>query len=175
MGAALGRGDGVTVRLDEPVTRRRPVDRPFHLARRAELFLKIHGARKGLRRIGAGRAKRFVQVVRQTTGEVKGRLKRGFLVINGGFPADFDATEQVGLGSDRFKEPRRFELVVPEYLGVGMKGHHGAAPVGGLADLFGWSLGDAPTEPLFVQLFVARHLHDHAVRQRVHHRGPYPV
>ncbi len=44
VGAALGRGDGVTVGLDEPVARGRPVDCPFDLARLAELGFEIDRA-----------------------------------------------------------------------------------------------------------------------------------
>ena len=97
MGAAFGRGHGVTVGLDEAVAGRGPVDRPFDLARHAELSWN----RPCLRRAFRHRwwpCPAFVQVVGQAAGEVEGRLQRRVAVVDLGFPADFDAREQVGLG-----------------------------------------------------------------------------
>ena len=53
MRAAFGRGNGVTIGLDETVARRGPVDRPFDFARNLE-FLEIDGARKWGFGVGGG-------------------------------------------------------------------------------------------------------------------------
>ena len=52
MRAAFGGGDGVTIGLDEPIARGRPIDGPFDFARHAEFFLEIDDTGKG--RIGIG-------------------------------------------------------------------------------------------------------------------------
>ncbi len=103
------------------------------------------------------------------------RLKRGFAIVDGGFPADFNAGEQVGLGADRFEQSGRFEPVLAKDLFVGVESHRGAAPVGGRADLFDRPKRQPARETLFVQLFVAGHLHHHGIRQRVDHRGADPM
>ena len=97
MGAAFGGRDCVAVRLDHAVPRGCPVYRPFDRARRVELLAKLHLPGKGLVGIGRGPFKCFVEIVRQAAWKVKDRFGRGLAIVNGGFPADFDARKQVGL------------------------------------------------------------------------------
>ena len=163
VGAALGGGDGVTVRLDEPIACGGPVDGPFHLAGGVEFFLKIHRAGKGAIGIGAGVAQGFFQVIGQTTGKVKRGLAGGFAIGDGRFPANFHTRKQIGLRAHHFQKPRGFEPVAAKNLLVGVKCHRGAAAVGGCAQLCHRAQRRAARKTLFVKLFVAGHLHDHAV------------
>ena len=59
---------------------------------------------------------------------MEGGLGGGLAVVDGGFPADFDAREEVGLGADGFDHPRGFEAVVAEDLFDGVEGGGGACP-----------------------------------------------
>ena len=102
-------------------------------------------------------------------------LRRGFAVVDRGLPADFDAGEEVGFGTDRFEKAGRFETVRAEDFGVGMEGHSGAAAVGGGANLFDGAQRDSAGEALFDEFLVAGHLHDHRVRERVDDRCAHPV
>ena len=83
MGAALGRGDGVAVGLDEAVAHGCPVDGPFDLAGLSEFFVEFDGASEGFVGIGCGCAEGFAQVVGEAAGEVEGRLDRGFAIVDG--------------------------------------------------------------------------------------------
>ena len=100
MGAAFGGGNCITVGLDEPVARRGPIDRPFHFARGLKALLKINNAAKGLFGIGGCAVKRFIKVIAQSAREMKGRLGRGFTVVNFGFPANFYTAKKIGFGTD---------------------------------------------------------------------------
>ena len=175
MGAALGRGDGVTVGLDETVARGRPVDRPFDLARHAKALLELDGARKRVLGIGRGLAQRLAQVVGQAAGEVEGRLHRRVAVFDLGLPADLDAGEEIGLGADHLEQARGFEAVRAKNLFVGVEGHGGAPAVGGRADLLHRALRDAAREALLKEFTVPRDLYDHGIAERVDHRSANPV
>ncbi|MHC3925693.1 hypothetical protein ACMZ4W_00781 [Brevundimonas naejangsanensis] len=100
MGAAVGRRDGVAVGGDEAVgvaeADRRPGDGPFQCAGLA-LALDAPGEDGG---DGFQFAHALGQGVGQTAGEVQGRLSRRLVgdALRGAGPADFDATEQIGLG-----------------------------------------------------------------------------
>ena len=99
---------------------------------------------------------------------------RGFAVVDRGFPADFDAREQVGLGADRFEEARGLEAVVAEDLLVGVEGDGGAAPVLGGPEFCDRPERDAAGEALFVKLLVARDLHDHGIDSAFTTEAPTP-
>jgi hypothetical protein len=172
VGAAFGGGHGVAVALDEAVARRGPVDRPFDLARGVEFLAEINGAGEGAFGIGRGGAERFIEVIGQSAGEVEGGLKRRFAVVDGGFPADFDAREEIGLGANGFEQARRFEAVRAENLGIRVEGDGGAAAVVGGTDLLHRALGQAAREALFEEFLVAGDLHHHRIRERIDHRGP---
>ena len=171
MRATFGGGHGVAIGLQETVAHGRPVDRPFHTARHAVFFGKANLSGKRPVRIGCCFLKRIAQIIGQAAGKVKIRLQGGFAVIDRGFPADFDAREQIGLRPYHFQQPRRFHLQRAKDFGIGVEGHGGAAPVGGRADLLHRALRDTARKALAEQLAVARHLHHHAVGQRIHHRG----
>ena len=175
VGAALGGGDGVAIGLDEAVARGRPVDRPVHLARNAELGVEVDAAGKRAVGIGAGPGQGLGQVIGQAAGEMERGLARGLSVVDLGLPADLDAAEQVGLGFHHLHQPRGLEAVMAKDLLVGMEGHGGAAPVRGRPDLGDRPLRDAAGKALLEQLLVARDLHNHQVRQRVHDRRTHTV
>jgi hypothetical protein len=175
MGAALGRRHGVAVGLHEAVARRRPVDRPFHLPRHAELFLKTHPPGEGSFGIGLVGAQLFLQVIGQPAGKAKGRLHRRVAIGQGRLPADLDAREEVGLRPCHAKEPVGLEAVVAKDFLVGVKGDRGAAAVGRRAHPFNRAPRLAAREFLHVEFAIARHLDPHAVGERVDHRRAHAV
>ena len=91
MGAALWRGNGVTIRLDEPIACRCPIDRPFDRTRRTEAFLKLYLARKGGLRIGRGISQNLAQIIGQAAREMERGLLWGFAIVNCRFPTNFHA------------------------------------------------------------------------------------
>jgi hypothetical protein len=127
--AALGRGDRVAVGLDEAVAGGRPGDRPFDGAGDGELLLEIDAAGEGGVGVGGRAAQGLGQVVRQAAGEVERRLGGRLAVVEGGFPADLDPREEVGLGADHLEQARGLETVGAEDLLVGVEGGAGAAAV----------------------------------------------
>ena len=74
---------------------------------------------------------------------MEGGLSWGLTVINGGFPADFDAREQIGLGANGFKQTCGFETVFAKDLIIGVECHLRAAPVRGRANFLHWTQRDA--------------------------------
>ena len=170
MRAAFRRGDGVAVALQEAVARGCPVDRPFDRAGHVELFGKANLAGKGAVGIGRGLGQLVRQVIAKAPGKVKGRLLRGFAVTYGRFPADFDAREQIGLGSRHLQQAGGLELQAAEDFRIRVEGGRGAAPVGGRTGLGNRTQRNPAREFLNVQLLVARHLNPHPVRQGIDHR-----
>ena len=97
--------------------------------------LKRDFAGKGFVGVGGGLVQRVGQELAKAAGVVEGGLHRGVAVGDGGFPADFDAGEQIGLGADHLVEAGGFQGLVAEDLGIGVEGEGGAAAVRGGADL----------------------------------------
>jgi hypothetical protein len=109
--AAVGRGDGITVGLDEAVglaeADRRPCHGPFDRARLA-LALDPTGEGRG---DGFQLAHALGQGVGQTAGEVEQGAGRGGVgdPLGRAGPFDLDAAEQIGLGPRHAEQPGRLE------------------------------------------------------------------
>ena len=171
MRAALGRGHGVAVGMDEAVARGRPVDRPFDRSGNAELVLEVDLAREGAVGIGRRALHRQRKEVGQAVGVVERRLKRRVAILDGGFPADFHAGEEVGLRPHHLEQARGLELERAEDFGIRVEGDGSPAPVRGGADLFHRAKGGATGKALLIKLLVARDLNHHRIRQRVDDGG----
>ena len=165
--AAVGRGNGVAVGVDEAVLDRHPGDRPFD---RAVLAVLLHLAGEDLVDHQFLALDVGGQIVLQAAGEAKHRL-RGNLALRietsgRAAPADFDAAEQIGLRARHLEQALGIEFRrLAENLLVGKEAHLGAAPIGGLADDFELGDGEAALERLPVERLRARHL-DFGARPR---------
>ena len=172
--AALGRRHGVAVGADEAFLVARPPHRPFDLAAGRAVGLALGLAGEGLRHDGGALADLRRHVVLQAAREVERFLLGDRIAFGqqalGAFPADLDATEQVGLGARHAIEALGHEGLLAEDLRIGMEGHRRAAPVGGGAGRLQLGRGLAAREGLRPGLAVARHLDDQLVAQRIHHR-----
>jgi hypothetical protein len=167
MRAALGRGHGVAVGLDEAVARGRPGDGPFDGTGDVELGLEVDLSGEGRVGIGGRGADGLGQVIAEAAGEVERGLGRRLTVVDAGFPADLDAGEKVCLRPDHLEKTGRFEPVGAEDLLVGVEGDGGAAPVGDGPFGADGALGDAARELLHEKLAVAGDLNAQVVGERV--------
>ena len=114
--------------------------------------------------------------VLETAGEMQHRLVRRRLVLDQrgiARPADFHSAEKIGLGARHLVEPGREKIGVAlaEDLLIRVEGDFGAAPAGDLAEVCEFAGGFAALEFLAVELLTARHLDDHMIGQRIHHRN----
>ena len=152
--AALRCRNGIAVALDEPVSGRRPVDRPFDLAWLPELFVESDLTRKRLLCIGRVSVQAFGQKVRKAARKAKRGFRGDAICIKRAFPADLDAAEEIGLGAGHPEEARRRKLERAEYLVIGVKGDRGAAPVRGGAHVLDTRERNATRELLHIDLPV---------------------
>ena len=114
--AALQRGDGVAIGIEERLGLGRPGDGPFHRALAVAIF---GAAEEGARRDGRLAFDLAARKSVRPPGNFSVSSAGVPLSIRAGvaFPADFDAAEQIGLGLRHAIEPRRREMhVVAENL-----------------------------------------------------------
>ena len=171
--AALRRGNGVAIGVDEGVDRRRPGYRPFH--RPAAIF--VFGAAGEVAAVdGVGLADFAFEKIQQPAGEFQRVFRRGLVLDQRRIasPANLHAPEQIGFGLGHAIKPRRRELHVAEDLHVGLEGDD-RAPAIDRADLLELALRLTAFEAHLVAALVTRHIHFHPFRKRVDHRGPDAV
>jgi len=173
VGAALGRGHGVTVGVEEAVlVVVRPRHRPFHLPH-------VVGQRRRSGEEAARQQRTLLQHGGEEIAEAVGEVQR---VLGGNvvavvdeqrvaLPANLHAAEQIGLGTGHAVQRARLQAgAVAEDFRVGMEQHGGAAPVLHRAHLGDRAQRRATAEFLAIQLALARHLDHQAVGQGIHHR-----
>ena len=173
MRAALRGGHGVAVGVQEPVASLQPGDRPFRSAGVLAGQIGLAGPELRQHRRGAGDV--LLQAVAQAAGEVQHRLGRDVVLVlqqrGVALPADFHAAEQIGLRPAQPVQPCRAELQRAEDLRVRLEADAGAAAVVHRAGIDQLAGRLAAGVALLPQHAVARHLHLHLLRQRVHHRA----
>ena len=171
MGAAVLRRHRVAIGRQETVGVGGPGHRPFAGAVGADPAgfagedIRMH---QGVGMNGRG------QIILQAAGEMKAVLGRHVLeALQQGrvaAPADFDAAEQIGLGTGHLEQPLRLEGGLgAENVGVRLEPDPGAAAVVDLAEVFELALGMAALERHAVELLAAGDLDLEPRGQRVDH------
>ena len=121
--AALRRGDGVAIGMQERLGFRRPGDRPFDRA----LAVAVFGAAGEAARRDRRAPCRFRRVRKSSRPPGKFSVSSAGIVVRLdqrriAFPADFDAAEQIGLRARHAVELRRREMrVLAENLRIGLE------------------------------------------------------
>ena len=177
MRAAVRRRNGVAVGIEKSVGVGGPGHRPLHRALGAVLAVrpeKCPDAPASLRRASRD------EIILQALVEMEGRLLRHVLDaldqrgIAG--PADFDAaeTDRPSCAPSCKALGREFDIG-PEILRIGPEADPGAAPVERAAGSLQFAHRLAALEAILWRALFARHLHVHPFRQRIGHRGTYPM
>ena len=168
--AALRRGNGVAVGIEEAVLVGDPAHRPFHRAVAAVVLDAAGEQVLGDSRLAVDGG---LQVFLQPAGEMEGGFLRR-IVGDQRFrarPADLHAAEQVGLRAGHAEQALRLEggAFAEDFL-VGPEAHARAAPVLDGPEVPELAQRRAAAELHAVELLAARHLHFEPLRECVDNR-----
>src|SRR5690606_25407500 len=169
--AAFWRRDRVAVGMNLRIAAV-PGDRPFE---RAMATGFLGAAREDLAGDGEVLAKGCGEIILQAAGEMEDGLFRDFATSRDearvAAPADFDAAEEVGLGTGHAEDAAGIEAgMVAEYLRIGVESDLGAAAIVDVAEFLEAALRHAAGETLPVELAIARNLDLEHVRKGIDDR-----